>query len=99
MDWFRDVFGMASGPVFPTLIRVRQPGGRPADQVRLSGTFQPGGQHIRKTLTTASGLCMIEWPADARSLRARLGAEEGTAEIVVDCRRPDPDRVIEVQLN
>lgn len=98
-DWITDALGLRGEPVLPALLRIRDACGKPVDQVRLSGTFTPGGQRLSKSLVTASGLCMIEWPARAEALSVRLGDGDAAAEIEIRSRRPDPERVIEVRLS
>jgi len=93
------VLGLQREPVLPALLRVRTPSGKPVEQVRLSGTFAPGGQRLSKTLVTAGGLCMVEWPTNAKMLQVRVGDGDHFTEIEVASRRADPDRVIEVQLD
>lgn len=97
-DWLHKTFSLGSKPAFPALLRVRNPSGKPVDQVHISGVFSPGGHLLEKTLTTANGLCMVEWPAHARKLQVRLVAGDSSAKLEVLDSRPDPDRVIEVQL-
>ncbi len=97
-DWLRDALSWHREPLLPALLRVREPDGTPAGQVRLSGVFDPGGERVDRTVTTAGGLCMLEWPAQARSLRVQVGAGDTSTELEIQSRRPDPDHVIEVQL-
>jgi hypothetical protein len=42
---------------------------------------------------------MVEWPNNAQILQVRVGDGDHFTELEVASRRPDPDRVIEVQLN
>ncbi len=98
LDWLQKTLSLRSNPTFPALLRVRNPNGKPVDQVRISGVFTPGGNLLEKTLTTANGLCMVEWPARARKLKISIVAGDSSAQIEVLDSRPDPDRVIEVQL-
>ena len=48
------------------MLRVRDASGTPVPQVRLSGVFEPTGRKMQKTQITASGLCLVHWPRDAR---------------------------------
>ena len=98
-DWLTSAFGLRGDPILPALVRVRDAQGKPVELVRLSGIFTPGGQRLSKSLVTASGLCMIEWPARAKALNVRVGGGEEAAELQIQSRRSDPERVIEVQLS
>ena len=84
---------------FPAMLRVRDASGTPVPQVRLSGVFEPPGRKMQKTQITASGLCLVHWPRDARRLILRVTAGAESAEIEVDQLRPEPSRVIEVELS
>jgi hypothetical protein len=97
-DWLHNALSLRPKPAFPALLRVRNPSGKPVEQVHISGVFKPGDQLLEKTLTTANGLCMVEWPARARKLKISIVAGDSSAQIEVLDSRPDPDRVIEVQI-
>ncbi len=97
MDWFRGARTRAPSG-FPALFRVRDASGNLVERVLLRGVFQPSGRKIEVTQPTASGVCMVTWPQKAERLVLELSANGGTASVEVVEPRPDPSRVIEVQL-
>ncbi|MEM9072153.1 MAG: hypothetical protein AAGE52_26845 [Myxococcota bacterium] len=53
---------------------------------------------MSKTQITAAGLCLVHWPRDADRLTLEVAAGAGSARLEVEQQRPEPSRVIEVQL-
>jgi hypothetical protein len=100
MQWFGRLVDRLTGsvPNFPAMFRVRNADGEVVPLVDLDGTFEPIGKRFRKSQVTAAGLCMVEWPPEARSLRVHISAREQSAAVEVASRRDDPERVIEVRL-
>ena len=100
LDWFRGALpgGSRVPSGFPALFRVRDERGELVDRVVLRGTFEPTGRTIEITQPTAGGVCMVTWPQKARRLILELSANGERAEVEVIEPRPDPSRVIEVQL-
>lgn len=98
LGWFR-ASRRAEAPPFPAMLRVRDAAGRPVPKVELRGVFEPTGRAVRKVQTTADGLCMVHWPREAERLRLRVIAGLESAEVEVHQRRPEPSRVIEVDLS
>ena len=100
MQWFGRLVDRLTGnsPSFPAMFRVRDANGEVVPLVDFDGTFEPHGQPFRKTQVTAAGLCMLEWPSNARFLRLQIRAREQSAAVEVASHRDDPERVIEVRL-
>lgn len=80
------------------MFRVRDSSGVLVPRVELVGTFEPGRRPLRKSQLTASGLCMVHWPETAEQLVVEIRAGHESRRVEVSTRRPEPDRVIEVQL-
>lgn len=98
LGWLRGARRPPLAP-FPAMLRVRDADGRPVPKVELVGVFEPSGRTIRKVQTTAHGLCVLHWPQRAERLRLRVVAGAQSADLEVHPRRPEPSRVIEVELS
>jgi len=83
----------------PALFRVHDPTGAPVERVQITGVMEPSGRRLQRMKITAAGLCLLSWPKSARRLRLTLTAGGASADVEGDARRPDPDRVIHVQLS
>ncbi len=80
------------------MLRVRDSSGTLVSKVELVGTFEPGGRPLRKSQRTANGLCIVHWPKTTEQLVLEIRAGHESRRLEVSTRRPEPDRVIEVQL-
>lgn len=100
LDWFRGALpsGSRAPSGFPALFRVRDESGELVERVLLRGVFEPSGRRIELNQPTAGGVCMVTWPMKAQRLVLELSANGESASVEVIEPRPDPSRVIEVQL-
>ena len=100
LDWFRGALpgGTRAPSGFPALFRVRDENGELVERVLLRGVFEPSGRRIEVNQPTAGGVCMVTWPVNAQRLVLELSAKGERAAIELEEPRPDPSRVIEVQL-
>ncbi len=98
LSWLKERFVGPTVPRVPMMLRVRDPRGDVVPQVDLHCVFEPNGRESKLRKITASGLCILHWPKGSSRLRLFIQAPQGAAEVQVAMDRPDPDRVIEVQL-
>jgi len=99
LGWLRDRLAGNNNVCLPAMLRVRDAEGRVVPSVDLLGTWEPGGQRFQKTQVTASGLCMLEWPAQARRMWLEVRSSDQSANLEIASLRDDPERVIEVRLS
>lgn len=86
-------------PRIPLFFRVRGPDGRPVPWVELEARFAPGNEFVRgRRRTDASGTCLLHWPRSAASVRVRIEHGASSASVEVALVRPDPTRVVDVNL-
>jgi hypothetical protein len=98
LGWLRNRLADNDDASVPAMLRVRDARGRVVSLVELDGVYEPGGQRIRKTQVTASGLCLLQWPVRSERLRLEVRASDGQATVEIASRRDNPERVIEVRL-
>jgi len=98
LGWLRNRLTDDDDVYVPAMLRVRDAHGRVVPRVELDGTYEPSGQRIRRTLVTASGLCLLPWPARSDRLRLEVRSGDGCASVEIASHRDDPERVIEVHL-
>lgn len=99
LQWLKQKLGAEPPRRVPTMFRVRDAAGETVPQVDLHCVFTPNQTEKKVRKITASGLCILHWPKGSRHVRVQVkGPRGGAAEVEVAVDRPDPDRVIEVQL-